>query len=410
MQKIELLAPAGDLERLKVAIDYGADACYLGGQLFGLRAATKNFTIDEMKIAIEYAHKRGKKLYLVLNAIPHNEDIKMLSSYLEKIKDIPFDAYIVSDPGVIFQIKESIPDAEIHISTQANNTNYLSARFWYNQGASRIILARELSIEEISKMVEMTIDIPLEFECFVHGAMCISYSGRCLMSNYMSNRDANRGDCSQSCRWKYHLVEKTRPGEYYPIEEDEKGTYFFNSKDLCALPILDKIIKTGVKSLKVEGRNKSVYYVASIIRVYRKAIDSFYENEFNKDSVEEWMNEIKQVSHRDFTLGFFDKKADENDQNYGSSSYIRESIFIAEVIDYDKDNKLLKLRQKNKFFVGDDIEFIGPNYFSYKMKVKKMYDEKMNPINDCPHPSSIIYIESEEYITNKAFARKSVSV
>ncbi len=404
--KVELLAPAGDLERLKFALDYGADACYIGGKIFGLRAATKNFSVEEMYEAADYAHQKNKRLYLVLNAIPHNEDIDVLESYLETIRDIPFDAFIVSDPGVLTILKEKIPSAEIHISTQANNTNYMSAKFWHSQGAKRIILARELSLDEIAEFVDKTESIDVEYEVFVHGAMCISYSGRCLISNYMTGRDANRGDCAQSCRWEYALVEKTRDGEYFPIEEDSSGSYFFNSKDLCALEILDKIIETGVSSLKVEGRNKSVYYVASIIRAYRHAIDSYYENgEFDFELI---YSEIKQVSHRDFTLGFFTEKADDKAQLYGSRSYIRESIYIGLAEEYLKDKSLVKVTQKNKFYVGDEVEFIGPDFFSHKFIVEKMYDENFLEIENCPHPNQTIYLKCDREIKKGNILRKKI--
>ena len=323
MNKIELLAPAGDLEKLKFAIIYGADAVYIGGQIFGLRAASKNFSIDEMKEGVRFAHDRGKRVYLTLNIIPHNEDIDELENYLEALGEVDIDAVILSDPGTLMYIGQHLPDMEIHLSTQANNTNFMSAKFWNQQGVKRIVLARELSIDEISEIVEKTSDTDLEYEVFVHGAMCISYSGRCLLSNYMVHRDANKGDCAQSCRWKYHLVEEQRPGEYFPVVEDESGSYFFNSKDLCMINHLDSVMDSGVSSIKIEGRNKSIYYVANIVRAYREAIDSYYRNGvFEVDF--RWLEEIRKASHRQFTTGFYFKKPDEADQLYTTSSYVRE--------------------------------------------------------------------------------------
>lgn len=315
MKRVELLAPAGDLEKLKYAIIYGADAVYIGGQVFGLRAAAKNFSFEEMKEGIEFAHARGKRVFLVLNIIPHNEDIHYLEQYIEQIKDLGLDAVILSDPGTFMFVKQYAPELEVHLSTQANNTNYMSANFWHAQGVKRVILARELSFDEISEIRAKT-PPTLELESFVHGAMCISYSGRCLMSNYMAGRDANRGACAQPCRWEYNLVEKTRPGEYFPVEETEDGTFFFNSKDLCMIQSVPDLIKSGLDSLKIEGRMKTIYYVASIVRAYREAIDTFYKDPENYVYNPEWFEEIQKVSHREFTSGFYDHKPTHEDQLY----------------------------------------------------------------------------------------------
>lgn len=398
MDKVELLAPAGDLEKLKYAIEYGADAVYMAGEVFGLRTSTKNFSYSDMLEAIEYVHKRNKKVYLVLNIIAHNEDIDILKDYLESIKELNFDAYIISDPGIFKVCKDILGEREYHLSTQANSTNFMSSRFWFDVGFSRIILARELSLEEIELMCSRDKDI--EYEVFVHGAMCMAYSGRCLISNYLTGRGANQGDCSQACRWNYSLVENKRQ-ESFPIEEDERGTYFFNSKDLCTLPILSKIIETGVKSLKIEGRNKSPYYVASVVRVYRKAIDDYYNNiEYDKMLLEE----VKKVSHRYFTTGFYEQNDDK--QVYSTSSYIREYDFLATVEEYDEKNKIAKLIQRNKFSVGDEIEIIGPGYKEYIFRVNKMFDKDMKPIESCPHAKQIIYIECDKKLEPMYLVRR----
>ncbi len=399
--KVELLAPAGDLEKLKYAYKYGADAVYVGDQLFGLRTASKNFTLEELEEAVVYAHDLGKKIYLVLNVIAHNEDIDLLKDYLIKIKHIEFDAFIISDPGILMVAKDVMGDREYHLSTQANSTNFMSSKFWVSQGITRIILARELSLDEIARnVVELN---GTEFEVFVHGAMCMAYSGRCLISNYLTGRDANKGDCAGACRWNYTLSEQKREGEFFPVEEDERGTYFFNSKDLCALPLLDKIIETGVKSLKIEGRNKTPYYVASVVRVYRKAIDDYYDG---KDYDPALFEELKKVSHRDFTTGFFLGGAQQDSQVYGTNSYIRTHDFLGSVEEYDDETKLAKIIQRNKFRVGDDIEIIGPNYKEIKLTVEEMYDEKMNAIDSCPHAKQVLYIRCEQKLHPMDMLRK----
>lgn len=402
---IEILAPAGDLEKLKYAIIYGADAVYIGGQIFGLRAAAKNFTIEEMKEGTKFAHDRNKKVYLTLNIIPHNEDIAELDQYLSLLKDVPFDAIILSDPGTLMYVKEQLPEMEIHLSTQANNTNYMSSRFWAGQGIKRIVLAREVSLEEIKEIIKKTKDIEIEYEVFVHGAMCIAYSGRCLLSNYMIKRDANRGDCAQSCRWKYSLVEEKRPNEYYPVVEDEKGTFFFNSKDLCMINHIDKVIESGVKSLKIEGRNKSIYYVANIVRAYKEAIDAYYEkNEFKIN--ETWLSEVEKASHREFTTGFYFKKPDEEDQLYSSSSYRREYDFIGNIINYDDSEKIATIEQRNKFSIGDSIEIMGPNFFLIDFKIEKMWNENGLEIESAPHAGQIVKIKIDEKVDEYYILRR----
>ena len=397
MKRVELLAPAGDLEKLKYAIIYGADAVYIGGQVFGLRAAAKNFSFDEMKEGIEFAHARNKRVFLVLNIIPHNEDIHYLEQYIEQIKDLGLDAVILSDPGTFMFVKQYAPDLEVHLSTQANNTNFMSANFWHNQGVKRVILARELSFAEIAEIRSKT-PTTLELESFVHGAMCISYSGRCLMSNYMAGRDANRGACAQPCRWEYNLVEKTRPGEYFPVEETEDGTFFFNSKDLCMIQSIPDLIKSGLDSLKIEGRMKTIYYVASVVRAYRKAIDEFYKDPENYQYDPEWFEEIQKVSHREFTSGFYNQKPTHEDQLYTTSSYVRTYDFIGIVKSYDVETGLATIEQRNNFKVGDKIEIIGPEYYYSEQVVEAMFDENDKAISYAPHAQQIIKIPVKESV------------
>ena len=400
MNKIELLAPAGDLQKLKFAIIYGADAVYIGGQIFGMREKAKNFSLEDMKEGVEFAHERGKKVYMTLNIIPHNDDLKHLEAYLQDVKDIGFDAVIVSDPGTLMYIKEFAPELEVHLSTQANNTNYMSAKFWHDQGVSRVILARELSFEEIKDISEKTPD-SLELEAFVHGAMCISYSGRCLLSNYMTDRDANRGSCAHACRWKYKLVEEKRPEEAYPVVETEDGTFFFNSKDLCMIEYIPELINSGLSSLKIEGRMKSVYYVANIIRVYREAIDKYYDNPENFSYDPEWLTEIQKASHRKFTTGFYYKKPTEDDQLYTSSSYDRYYNFTGIVLDYDEKSGYATIEQRNKITVGDELEIMQPGYKGFMQKVTELIDHNNRSVESVPHAQQIFKMKMDTPV--KAF-------
>jgi putative protease len=405
MNQIELLAPAGDLDKLKFAIAYGADAVYIGGEIFGLRASAKNFSFEDMKTGVNYAHDRGKKVYLVLNIIPHNKDLHLLEGYLKDIREINFDAMILSDPGTLLFVKEHLPNMEIHLSTQANNTNYMSAKFWFENGVKRVILAREMSFEEIAEILQKAPE-GCEFEAFVHGAMCISYSGRCLLSNYMTGRDANKGDCAQSCRWNYYLVEEKRPNEYYPVVETEEGTFFFNSKDLCMIEYIPELIRSGLASLKIEGRNKSIYYVSNIVRVYREAIDNFYKDPENFVFKPEWLYEIKKASHRDFTTGFYNDKPTENDQHYTSSSYIRGFDFTGVVQNYDPETKLALVEQRNRMVIGDVLEVMGPDYFSYNQTITEMFDLAGTPIEVAPHAQQMIYIRVDQPVSEFYILRR----
>ena len=405
MDKIELLAPAGDLEKLKTAVDYGADAVYFGGELFSLRAGAGNLTIQQMEEGIAYAHARNVRCYLTLNIFAHNEDILPLEDYLIKIKALDIDAFIVSDPGIMLMIREVMPQAEIHLSTQANMTNYKTARFWQQQGVKRIVLARELTFEEI-RLLRQKLPEEMELEAFVQGAMCISYSGRCLLSNFMIERDANRGQCAHPCRWKYALVEEQRPGEYYPVEEDERGTYILNSRDLCMIDHIPELVSAGIASAKIEGRMKSSFYVATVVGAYRRAIDAYYADPERYAFREEWMRELKKVSHREFTTGFYFNQPTNKDQNYQTSAYTREYQFIGVVRSYDPDTKMAVVEQRNKMTVGEEIEVFGPytDYFSQKLEV--LLDEEGNPIESAPHPQQILQIKMERPVSENFMLRK----
>lgn len=400
-----MLAPAGDLEKLKIAVDYGADAVYFGGEMFSLRAGAGNLTIKEIEQGVEYAHKKNVRCHMTLNIFAHNEDIEPLENYLKSIRHIPVDAFIVSDPGVIELIKKYIPDAELHLSTQANMTNYVTANFWRSQGVKRLVLARELTLKEI-KQVRENIPDDMELESFVHGAMCISYSGRCLLSNFMIDRDANRGQCAHPCRWKYKLVEEQRPGEYYPVEEDSRGTYILNSKDLCMLKYIPDIIDAGVSSAKIEGRMKSVFYVATVVSAYRKAIDSYYDDPDNYEFNPEWFDEMMKASHREFTTGFYFDKPTNEDQNYQTSAYVRDYSFTGMVKSYDEKTGMAIVEQRNKMVVGDEIEIFGPGIEFFTQKLEILQDEEGNPLKSAPHPQQILKIKMEKPVSENYIIRK----
>jgi putative protease len=389
---MELLAPAGDLEKLKMAFIYGADAVYLAGERFGLRAGAGNFTPGQMKEGIEFAHDRGKKVYVTVNVIPHNDDFTGMADYIKEITALGADAVIVSDPGILSLVREISPDMPIHISTQANVTNYMSARFWQRQGVSRIVAAREMSLSELAFMHQILPE--MELEVFVHGAMCVSYSGRCLLSNFMCGRDANRGDCAHPCRWKYHLTEETRPGEYFPVEEDKTGTFIFNSKDLCMIDHIPQLAKAGIYSLKIEGRMKSVFYVATIVRAYRKALDKWRENPEEYEIESRWLEEVSKVSHRGFTTGFYFGKPGPESQNYRTSSYIREWEFIGVVRSYDEREQAAVVEQRNRLLKGDEIEIMQPDGNDIQMTADLMWDMEDNVIAAAPHPQMMFKIKT----------------
>ena len=381
---IELLSPAGNMDKLKMAIRYGADAVYCAGQAFGLRAGSANFNNEELKEAVEFVHAHGKKIYVTCNIIPHNEDLVGLEEYLQYLERIHVDAIIVADLGIFLLAKRVVPGLELHVSTQANTTNYLTTEFWKEQGAARVVVAREVSIKDIKTMRESA---DIEIEAFIHGAMCISYSGRCLLSNYFTTtRDANRGQCAQACRWKYSLVESNRPGEYYPIEEDQHGTYIFNSKDLCLLKHIPELYEAGVDSLKIEGRMKSVHYVATVTKVYREAIDTYLKEGKYWYVRDEWMEELEKISHRPYTEGFSVEKPDETAQNYGKSSNTQTHDFIGLVEGYNAEEGFAYMEQRNNFKVGDEVEFCQPHGALVHHVITKMTDENGEEITVAPHP------------------------
>lgn len=405
MEKIELLAPAGDLEKLKFAIEYGADAVYLGGEAFGLRTASKNFSIDQIDLGVKYAHERDKKVYVTLNIVPHDEDMAGLEEYLLDLERVGVDAVIVSDPGVFTIVKKTTPNMEIHISTQASVTNFETMMFWYNLGVKRIVLARELSFKEIENIMEK-LPKDLEIEAFVHGAMCMSYSGRCLISNYMTGRDANRGDCAHACRFKYNLVEETRPGEYFPVYEDEGGTFIMNSKDLCMIEHIPELVKSGIKSFKIEGRVKSSYYVSTVLRSYRMAIDEYYKDPINYVYQDKWLDEIKKASHRDFTTGFYFEKPKNDAQVYSTSSYIRGYDFLGLVLDYDEVTQVATVEQRNRIFLGDELEVFGPGKDTFNSRVEYMENDKGESIDVAPHAQQIIKMKIQGPIRKMDMLRK----
>ena len=392
--KPELLAPAGSLSKLKIAITYGADAVYVGGEEFSLRTAAENFSVEDLKEGVRFAHERGKKVYLTANIIPHNEDIDEYTEFLKEYLTAGFDAVIVSDLGMFQLTREIAPELEIHISTQANNVNYKSAETWYKMGAKRVILAREMSLEEIAEIRRRTPE-GLEVEAFVHGAMCISYSGRCLLSNYMTNRDSNQGACSHPCRWKYNLVEETRPGEYMPVFENERGTFIYNSKDLCMVEHIDKLAECGLDSFKIEGRVKTEYYLATVVKAYREAIDSFFRDPQNFKPNPMWLEELKKVSHRDYTTGFFFGKPDGNEQNYETSSYIRNYELLGIVDSYDEKTGLVSVIQKNRFFKGSEVEFLRPNGDFIKFKIEYMENADGEEMEIANRPQSVAKIKTD---------------
>ena len=389
--KLELLAPAGDMEKLKTAVSYGADAVYFGGEMFSLRAGAGNLSVPEIEEAMDWMHERNAKGYMTVNIYPHNGDIRPLREYIARIRHIPVDAFLVSDPGVMVLLREQIPGAEIHLSTQANTTNYLTAAFWAAHGVKRIVAARELSLEELRVMRE-NLPEDTELEAFVHGAMCISYSGRCLLSNFMAGRDANRGACTHPCRWKYALVEEQRPGEYYPIEEDGRGSYIMNSRDLCMIDSIPDLADAGVYSLKIEGRMKSMYYAATVVSAYRAAIDAYLADPEGYSFDPAWYDELCKASHREFTHGFYYNKPTDKDQNYLTAEYIRDYSFVGLVRDTDEKTGLTTVEQRNKFSVGDTVEIFGPRVPFREEKIEEMYNEEGEAIESAPHPQQILKI------------------
>ncbi len=395
-RNLELLVPAGSLELLKTAIDYGADAVYIGGEAFGLRAKAKNFSMEDMEKGIAYAHEYGKKVYITTNILAHNAQLDEAKAYFEQLKGIAPDAVIISDPG-IFSIAKEVLDTsvtEIHISTQANNTNYGTYKFWYDLGASRVVTARELSLAEI-KQIRTQIPEDMEIETFIHGAMCMAYSGRCLLSSYFTGRDANQGACTHPCRWKYSVVEEKRPGEYMPVYEDENGTYIFNSKDLCMIEYIPEMIEAGIDSFKIEGRMKTALYVATVARTYRKAIDDYLKDEkLYRANMEWYKSEIGKCTYREFTTGFFFGKPDETTQIYDNNTYVQNYIYLGTVL--EKKGNLALIEQKNKFLVGDTLELMKRNGDNVSVKVLSITDMEGNRQESAPHSRQMLYIEFDK--------------
>lgn len=406
MIKPELLAPAGDMTKLKMAILYGADAAYIAGESFGLRTASKNFTLVEIRQAAEFVHSHGKKLYLAANIIPHNSDIAEFKDYIKKVSKTGIDAIIVADLGLFTLVRQLAPEIDIHVSTQANNVNYLSATAWYNMGAKRVIVARELSLKEIRQIRDNT-PPELEIEAFVHGAMCISYSGRCLISNYLTGRDANKGECAQPCRWKYSLVEEKRPGQFMDVFEGDKGTFIMNSKDLCMIEHIDELINSGITSFKIEGRVKSEYYVATVVKAYREEIDRYFKDPLGYNFDPASLGEVKKVSHRPYCPGFYFGKPDFNSQVYTTSSYIRDYDIVGLVLDYDPETKIATIAQRNRFFEGDEIEIIQPGKPYFSQIARDMKNTEGEKITSTPHPEMIFTMPLKLSACKNAIIRKA---
>ena len=398
-KKPELLIPASSLEVLKTAVRFGADAVYIGGEAFGLRAKAKNFSMEQMEQGIAFAHQHGVKVYVTANILAHNNDLEAAREYVRELAsmkpDAP-DALIISDPGIYMIAKEVCPQIERHISTQANNTNYQTYRFWWEQGAKRVVSARELSLREISE-IRKNIPDEMEIESFIHGAMCISYSGRCLLSNYFTGRDANKGACTHPCRWKYAIVEETRPGQYMPVYENERGTFIFNSKDLCMIEYIPEMIKAGIDSFKIEGRMKTALYVATVARTYRKAIDDYLESEEKyRQNIDWYREEIAKCTYRQFTTGFYFGKTDENAQIYDNNTYVNEYIYlgIIEELKTEKSGEqLARIEQRNKFCVGDSIEIMKPDGRNVSTKVEAMFTDEGESVDSAPHSKQVIWLK-----------------
>ena len=395
MRDTELLIPASSLEVLKAAVLYGADAVYIGGEMYGLRAKAKNFPKEDMAEGIRFAHSRGVKVYITANIVAHNEDLEGIRKYFTELREMEPDALIISDPGVFTIAREVCPEIEVHISTQANSTNYATYNFWYAQGASRVVAARELSLRELGE-IRAHMPEDMEIEAFVHGAMCISHSGRCLLSNYFTGRNANMGACTHPCRWKYYVMEESRPGEFLPVEENERGTYIFNSKDLCMIEHVPNLIEAGVDSFKIEGRMKTALYVAAVTRTYRRAIDDYRKSpELYRQNLDYYREEIAKCTYRQFTTGFYYGKTDENAQIYDANTYIKEYTYIGIVQETD-ERGFVKIYQRNKFSVGEEIEIMLPDGTNLQRRVLALEDENRQPVESAPHPKQEIWIDFGE--------------
>ncbi len=390
------MIPASSLEVLRIAVMFGADAVYIGGEAFGLRAKAKNFSMEEIREGIRFAHAYDVKVYITANILAHNGDLAGVREYFKELgamePEAKPDALIISDPGVFMIAKEVCPEIERHISTQANNTNYETYRFWYGLGAKRVVSARELSLAEIRE-IRKNIPDDLEIETFIHGAMCISYSGRCLLSNYFTGRDANQGACTHPCRWKYSIVEETRPGEYMPVYENERGTYIFNSKDLCMIEHIPELMESGIDSFKIEGRMKTALYVATVARTYRKAIDDYQESpELYRKHLPWYLDQISNCTYRQYTAGFFFGKPSEEAQIYDYNTYMKEYTYLG-IVGKPNEAGLYRIEQRNKFSVGEEIEVMKPDGENVPVTVKHIVDEDGVEMESAPHPKQVLYID-----------------
>lgn len=392
MKLPELLVPASSLEVLKVAVNFGADAVYIGGEAFGLRAKAKNFTKDEMAEGIAFAHAHGVKVYVTANILAHNGDLEGAKAYFKELKEMKPDALIIADPGMYTLAEQICPEIERHISTQANNTNYETFLFWHRLGAKRVVTARELSLEEI-KEIRAHIPADMEIETFIHGAMCISYSGRCLLSNFFTGRGSNQGACTHPCRWKYAIMEEQRPGEYLPVFENERGTYIFNSKDLCMIEHIPDIVESGIDSLKIEGRMKTALYVATVARTYRKALDDYAKGrEVYEQNLPWYQDQISNCTYRQFTTGFFYGKPDENTQIYDNNTYVKEYTYLG-IVGPKNEAGMYRIEQRNKFSVGETIEVMKPDGANIEVQVRRILNEKGEDMESAPHPQQVLFID-----------------
>ena len=405
MGKMELLAPAGSMDKMKMAFLYGADAVYLGGKSFGLRAFSDNFSNEELKEAVDYAHARGKHVHVTVNIFPHNDDLKGLPEYLVYLRDIGVDAILIADPGIFALARQLVPDLPVHISTQANTTNWASTKFWRDNGASRVVMAREVSLRDVKEIHAKVPDI--ELEGFIHGAMCISYSGRCLLSNFLVGRDANQGACTHPCRWKYSVVEETRPGEYMPVYENERGTYIFNSKDLCMIEHIPELVDAGIDSFKIEGRMKTALYVATVARTYRKAIDDYKKDPaLYRKNMEWYKEEIGKCTYREFTTGFYFGKPTTDSQIYDSNTYVKNYTYLGTVEEVREDG-CCRIEQKNKFTVGEQIEIMKPDGRNLLVTVKGITDEDGNAMESAPHPKQVLWVDLGSEVSPYDILRRS---
>lgn len=406
--KPEILAPAGDYDKLVAAVQFGADAVYLGGEEFSMRVACNNFTDDEIKRGIDFAKSNGRKIYIATNVIMKNNDIEQVARFAEKIHSYGADAVILSDFGAFDVVKSAVPDLDIHVSTQANTNNYASANMWHKLGASRVVLSREMSYGEVKELRAKT-DPSLELELFVHGAMCVSYSGRCLLSSFMTGREANRGACAQPCRWKYYLMEEKRPGEYMPVFEGDTGSYFFNSKDLCLIEFIPELVDAGVTSFKIEGRVKSEYYVANTVKAYRREVDRYFENPEKYVFDKSMLDELGKVSHRVYSHGFWHGAPTDDGQIYDSSAYIRDYEVVAVVKECDDDGNAVVM-QKNKFSVGEKIEVMQPFNDTFEFEVQEIFDEKGKSIESASHGKMMAKIKLPKKVDVNSMLRKQKNI